>query len=148
MKRKKHWTPAVGDIVSACYDGKWGRAQDAEVLSVGAGGNQILIRFIPWGEEDAEPVTMWCGREFKPRHRDQSLYSRLRRIGRRKTRNGYREMHSPHPIPNSFGGWLVRPHEWSLLRVMFGCPGCWYSVYNRDELVAEGYAEPLQTAAT
>lgn len=31
MKTQK-WIPVVGEIVAACYDGKWGRAVDAEVM--------------------------------------------------------------------------------------------------------------------
>lgn len=132
MKRTK-WEPEPGDLVAVCYDGKWGRAVEGEVLLVGGGGNWINIKFIPWANEEAGSVRMWCCREFGPVDGRTSF---------RRYPIFYRK--APERIPlNRFGGWITGNGELGILRWL-GCRGDFYFVFPVSELASEGYTcEPL-----
>ena len=89
-----------GDLVSVCYDGKWGRRVTGEVVATDR-GRRVLVKFVPWAGDSDVAVEHWF------------------RISRRGGRYG-----GPR---KQCGGYV--PVQDSLMRRLFGFPGDWYSVY-------------------
>lgn len=61
------------ETVAVCYDSKWGRAVEGRVVSVGPKGKTnvpewIKVRFMPWANEEAGFVEMFCEPEFHKGH--------------------------------------------------------------------------------
>ena len=87
-----------GMPVAVCYDGKWGRAVEGRITSVGPGAKRgepewVKVRFLPWKNEEAGFVELL----FEPNDR------------------GW------------YGAWLTGPGERGILR-MLGCQGDWYGL--------------------
>lgn len=88
-----------GAKVAVCYDGKFSRKMPGEVVDT-HNGYRIKVRFQLWEEFPGPFIEVWFP---------------LRMTGRRWG-----------GAPKQFAGWVRT--ENSLMRNMFGVPGCWYSV--------------------
>lgn len=102
------------EIVAVCYDGKWSRAVEGRVISVGPTMERIAtlqkwikVRFKPWANEAAGFVEIRC----EPRGPNDDPY---------------------------FGGWLKGDGELGIMQIL-GCRGDWYSVIKAKKLADANY---------